>query len=550
VKYLYSLGSLDTFNGPLFGIGFAFQFRFGEDPDSAAGLIRSLRFEDAEMEDLFAAMQSYYTEQPPGEITITNTERHPIEDLRISFHQQGYMDSPTPAGTYESLAPGQTLTVELPVSFNAEVFKTEGITPLTGEVIVEYSSRGRPAEQRQPISYDLYDKTALTWSDDRKVAAFITPADSALRNYASYLRQSTRQETAANYNDTLQSAIQVYSGLEELGMMYQVDPSSPFTKVQENTRLVDSVSLPRETLSRITGDCDDLTVLYNSLLESLGVETGFITVPGHIYSVINTGIPAREYRKIHPDRDMSIALEGELWVPVEITMIGREPFIRAWKVGLEQWRNYEGQEEVRGFYRTASAQQVYRPVGLRETDLGLQYGDREEVSGAFQRELAAVTEDAVSDLRERAQSRREPDLYNRLGVAYARFGRYGRAADAFQTALALKSGYFSARVNMAGVQFLREAYREAFQEYRQALELLREQQLDGSLTAMKILVNLSKTSNRLGDREQAQQYLERAAEIDESVRTRYAYLAEGQEGAGRASAAGGGEEILFLDEGE
>jgi tetratricopeptide (TPR) repeat protein len=546
VKYLHSLGKLETFNGPIFGIGFAFQFRFGKDPDSAAGLIRSLRFGDVQMSDLFAAMQSYYPDNPPGRIEITNTESHPVRDVRVSFFQKGYMDSPTPAAAFDTLQPGASRSVELPVSFNAEVFKTEGITPLTGEVVVEYSSRGRPAEQRQPVSYDLYDKTALTWNDDRKVAAFITPADSALRNYASFIRQAGWETRAESYNQRLQTAMQIYAGLEVLGMAYQVDPSSPFTEVQENTMLVDSVSLPRETLSRITGDCDDLTVLYNSLLESLGIETGFITVPGHIYSVINTGVPAREYERIHPDRSMSIALDGELWIPVEITMIGSEGFLRAWQVGLEQWRSYEEQTEERGFHRTAEAQQTYRPVGLRETDLGLQYGSREAIRRGFERHFAAVAEETVSGLRGRAETERRPDLYNGLGILYARFGMYRRAADAFTAALAIRQGYFSARVNMAGVQYLRDAFREAQQEYRHALDLLREKGLTGSLTAMKILVNLSKTSYQLEEYGQARSYLQRAAEIDGSVTERYAYLAGGDEAGGRAAEAGGGMPILFI----
>ncbi len=54
--------------------------------------------------------------------------------------------------------------------------------------------------------------------------------------------------------------------------------------------VVDTVHLARETLKSGLGDCSDLTVLYDSMLESLAVETGFITVPGHIYAAINTKV--------------------------------------------------------------------------------------------------------------------------------------------------------------------------------------------------------------------------------------------------------------------
>ena len=38
--------------------------------------------------------------------------------------------------------------------------------------------------------------------------------------------------------------------------------------------------MPRLTLKRRYGDCKNLTVLFCSLLETRGIRTGFITVPG------------------------------------------------------------------------------------------------------------------------------------------------------------------------------------------------------------------------------------------------------------------------------
>lgn len=63
----------------------------------------------------------------------------------------------------------------------------------------------------------MYDKESLTWDDTRKAAAFVTPADSALRNYTSYVRQSSRERVVPGYNEELQTAIQVYYGLKEIG---------------------------------------------------------------------------------------------------------------------------------------------------------------------------------------------------------------------------------------------------------------------------------------------------------------------------------------------
>jgi len=352
LKYLHSFSYLKDYDGFILGIGFSASYRFGEDPDAPTAIIRSLKFSESDIPDLFAAMQSYYVNNPIGSISITNSEKHDIEDLEISFYQAGFMDTPTPAASIPVLEGGKTVEIPIFASFNREVFSVEGITPLTGEIIVSYTSRGKPAEQKTSVTYDLHDKTSMVWDDDKKVAAFITPADSALRNYASFIRQSCRESTIPAYSEPMQFAVQVFHALGEIGCLYQVDPTLPFTEVQENLMVVDSISLPRNTLKNITGDCDDLTVLYCSLLETVGINTAFITIPGHIYAAYNTKVAARDFGKIHPDRKMTISIDGELWVPVEITMIGKTGFLEAWRTGIEEWTRYDNEASVRAFYKT------------------------------------------------------------------------------------------------------------------------------------------------------------------------------------------------------
>ncbi|MBN2551644.1 MAG: hypothetical protein JXB06_02690 [Spirochaetales bacterium] len=549
VKYLLSLSDLEEFNGFIFGIGFCASYRFGQDPDAPGAVIRSLRFEQVSMPAVFAAMQSYYVNNPVGRVTLVNTEKHAITDVEVDFLQPGYMDSPTPAAAVERLEPGQSAEVPLFASFNREVFATEGVTPLTGEVIARYKSRGKPAEQRQSVTYDLHDKTAMTWDDDRKVAAFITPADSALRNYSSFIRQACKEQQIPLYNGALQLAIQVFHALAEIGCLYQADPTLPFTRVQENPVVVDSVSLPRDTLRRITGDCDDLTVLYCSLLEAAGAETAFITVPGHIYSAFNTGEAGREYQQLHPERSMTINVEGELWVPVEITLIGKSGFVEAWRKGAEQWLEYGNAPEKRGFYRTRECQEVYRPVGLRETDLGLQYGRTEAIIEGFERDMDRVIEAVATEHSQAAhQSGREQD-YNKLGIVYARFQRYAQAERAFQKALDVNPAYLSAQVNLANLLYLKKDFSRAVEQYLRSYDALVQRGMGQDSMALKVLLNISKAYYLMEDYGRAEGYYARAERIDAQKAAEHAYL-----GTRRSSQARAAEErdpeydILFVEE--
>ena len=549
VTYMYSFApeSMWLYDGLFFCVGFGISFRFGQDPDVTGGAIRSINFVDVEVSDSFAAMQSYYVDHPIGTVTIENSDEDEIEDVVVSFYQAGFMDSPTPATKIQTLEAGETLSVDLFASFNDEVFSTEGITPLTGEVQVSYSSKGRGATQSQAVTYDLYDKTSLTWDDDRKVGAFITPADSALRNYSSFVRQTTKEDVLAAVPKNLQTAMQVYHGLSELGMLYQIDPTSPFTEAQGNPIVVDSISLPRTTLQRRTGDCDDLTALYCSLLETVGIKSAFMTVPGHIYAAFDSGVAAKDYDELHPVREMALSVNGNLWVPVEITMIGRGTFMEAWQTGVQEWLG-ENDEKNRGFYLTAEAQKEFRPVGLRETDLGLQYAQTAEpLSRVFDEELARYADVMLAPLIAEAERSGGFRDYNILGVTAAKLTRYTTAESAFRSALESRPDSLSVRVNLGSLLYLQDRHADAIEAFIGALDAVDQSQRAGDSFKAKVCLNIAKAYYELEDFTQAKSYYDRAAGYDETTVTRHEYLAAASSGEGRATEAQESQ-ILFIEE--
>ena len=533
--YQYGLTELDTFNGLSFSIGISAAYRFGTDPDAPQSAFRAIEYASVDMPDLFAAMQSYYAGNPFGTVTIQNTERVPVENVTVSFYQPDLMDSPTVSMVIPELAPGEPVEVPLMAVFNSSVFELEGVTPRSGEIIVDYSYRGRPASQSSAVSYDLYDKTALTWDDNQKVAAFITPSDGALRNYQAALQRYTRPSSLMGLSDGLEAAIAAYVGLEELGIIYQADPTSPFLDAQSDTLVVDSVSLPRDTLRRFAGDCDDLTVLYCTMLESAGIETGFVTVPGHIFPVVNTGVAANRYAMLHPDRAMSINIDGELWVPVEITLLGSGNFSAAWRRGMELYSQFVPEEGDLNI--TAVAQSVYRPVGLRQADLGLQYGDDEAIATEYSREIDRVVSAILSELDQRVATRGSAGDYNRLGIAAAQLGYDSRAEDAFRGALRADSTFVNARINLGALQILQGRDTAAILTLQNAADQLQRvsEPSPDSLTA--IYINLARAHYSLEQFDDAERYLTMASDIDPERASQYSYIAAVGADGGNARAA-------------
>ncbi|MDC7235026.1 MAG: hypothetical protein PQJ58_17470 [Spirochaetales bacterium] len=536
LRYRRSFSTLERFNGFSFGLGFGVAYRTGTDPDDPKAEIKSIRFGEFDLPPMFASMQSYYSSNPIGTIELTNTEKFPIHDVNINFMQAGFMDAPTKADSIAEIGPGESVDVDIYAAYNQEVFSIEGISPLTAELSIDYSARGNTGRQMMTVSYDLHDKESLTWDDDRKMAAYITPSDSALRNYASFVRQSARDVVNPGLNESLQVGLQMFYGLTEVGCIYQKDPTSPFDAAQENPFVIDKVSLPRNTLKRGTGDCDDLTALYCSLLESVGIETAFITTPGHIYAAFNTKEEARNYQQIHPDKTRTLNIEGELWVPVEITLIGTSGFEQAWEVGADEFNKYENETEKRGLYRTRDAQQVFRPVGLKETDLGLQYGEKASIARAVDQATGQLVNKIIAYYDQQAREKDSKSGYNRLGTICTQFGEYNRAEQAFNYALALDRNYLPSKVNLANIMFLKGQYQNALRLYHNVEQDYLSRSRTSSAAYARVVLNLSRCYYELQNFDKSADYANQLKELDPGLLRQYSYLTE--DGAGASAAEG------------
>ncbi|HAK46349.1 MAG TPA: hypothetical protein DCO79_10595, partial [Spirochaeta sp.] len=522
--------TIERFDGFSFGVGFSGSYRFGEDPDAPQAEYRSIKIENLEFPPVFAPMQSFYAKNPVTSISIKNIEKIDVTDVEVSFFQAGFMDTPTKAASYDLIEAGAIVEIPIPAIYNQQIFTTEGITPLTGEIIVEYKNNARPVNQKFPVSYDLYDKESLTWDDDNKVAAFITPADSALRNYSSYVRQICKDYTVNGFSAELQTAIQIYYALGELGVLYQRDPTSPFEAAQENPMIVDSISLPRNTLTRSTGDCDDLTVLFCSLLEAVGIETAFITVPGHIYAAFKTTTPAKSYKLLHPEKSMTINIDGELWVPVEITLMGEADFMTAWRTGVEEFTAYDDSPEARALNRTRKAQETYRPVTLTEKDLGLQYGDRTKIIQDFKTDLDKSIAGIIDDYELTAKEKGSKGSYNKLGITCAQLGEYNKAEQAFNSALTMDRNYLPPKINLGNVYFMKGEFQNALRLLHGAETSIIEAGKARGASYSSILLSISKCYYELENFEKANEYMNTLAEVDPEAASQNSYLASGEAG--------------------
>ncbi|MFW6251536.1 MAG: tetratricopeptide repeat protein, partial [Alkalispirochaetaceae bacterium] len=523
LQYTQSIGELERYDGLSFSLGVSVHYKFGQDPD-AGGIIRSIRFDKVEVHDVFPAMQSYYVNNPIGSVRFSNRDSVEITDVVVSFYQDGFMDTPTPVGELEKLEPGEGAEFDMTAAFNGSVFQTEGITPLSGEVIVDYTYRTKGVQQRTAVEYDMHDLRALTWDDTRKAAAMVTPSDSNMQNFASYARQSMRDLTVGMIPSQIQDAIGLFYALKETGIIYQRDPVIPFDEAQASPTIVDSITLPRQTLQRTTGECDDLTVLYASLLETVAVEAGFIATPGHLYNVFNTGVPAESRHLVHPDPYMTIEVEGEAWIPLEITLVGQAEFMEAWREGANEWHRYDENPEVRELVPVREAQQAYRPVALRQSDVPIPYGERAVIASRFNAGLDELVDLILAEYERVARGSENARDYNQLGIVAGDFRRFGVAERALNTSLALDRNFLPAQINLGNVYLLQEQPQNALRLFHRVEQSLVRNRRERSRSYPQVLLSISLAYYDLGNYDRAREYYLRLEVHDPVTASEYRHL--------------------------
>jgi tetratricopeptide (TPR) repeat protein len=187
-------------------------------------------------------------------------------------------------------------------------------------------------------------------------------------------------------------------------------------------------------------------------------------------------------------------------------------------------------------------------VGLVETDLGLQYAEREAIRASFVTDFSRLSGILLDPYRSRAEAREDLRSWNQFGVRAAMLQNLAVARDAFRRASRLDDRNIDPLVNLGSVEFLDESYERAYSVFLDASERMGSMRRVRSSTRLTVFLNLAKTAYRLENFEAAERYYEQAAAIDPEAVSGYAYIGTATSSGGtRASDASSGPPIFFAD---
>jgi len=500
-----------------------------------------LKISSIKTDGIFPVFYQYYDEHPIGKIEVKNNEKSSIEDLKVTVFIHEYMDIPKIYNFPGSIKRGEIQIIDLYALFNKKVLEiTEG-TKVAAEIKLNYTIKGEPRQKNRTETLKLENRNASIWDDDRRAAAFVTAKDPSILRFSKNLISLIRETGSQSIDSNLRTAIAIHEALSVYGLTYVIDPNTPYEDFVLNKQAIDFLQFPRQTLEYKAGDCDDLSILYSALLESVSIETAFITVPGHIYIAFALKMSPDNARSFFANSDDLIYKNDKAWLPVEVTMVQKN-FREAWSIGAKEWRKYEGTDKA-GFYPVKEAWNIFAPVGLPGDNQNISIIKETEVVEIYNKELTNLVKREINqqekDLIERiSASNNNPRMVNKLGILYARYGIIEKAEAQFLKASSNQS-YAPSLMNLGNIYYMKNEMSKALEYYKKA-----DQKTPGNPS---VLLGLARVSYALDDYESAEENYNQLEIVAPEIAGKFAYLTTQYDTSARAAEADRMEEMLWED---
>ncbi len=476
-----------------------------------------IAMENLRLERVFAAAHKQYATEPLGRIKVRNDSAEDYKGLRLSFFIKEYMDFPV-SQEIPPLQSKGSLELTLNATFNNKVLGIDEDTRVLVVVTLALAdARDGSQEITQPMT--LYGKNALIWSNSDMVGSFVTPRDETLRNFVREAANRYGGTPQSVLNRPLSQAATVFNVLSALGLRYQPDPNTPYSRLGADQ--VDYVQFPRETLKLKSGDCDDLSVLLAAAYENLGIESAMVEVPGHLFMMFRTGVKVADRGLISLQDELLVIRDGEVWIPVEATLLATS-FSEAWAEGARKYRDAAAKKDVK-VVSLRQAWERFPPATLAPAPLAVEVPSGERVSRLIERErsllVAQRLEREVLPYRQAlAVNSKDIDARLQIGTIYARNGIMDVAQREFDAVLELDPRNASALNNRGNLYFGRGDFERALDAYRTAEEL------DPADAGIRL--NAALALYRLGKLAEARDKFREAARLKSDITAQYGAFAK------------------------
>ncbi len=473
---------------------------------------------------VFRSLYKYYEENDFLDVVIANSAPEEIRasvsvlipNAMVTEHQETVVLPPQSKQKYTLKC-----TFDQGLFNQPEAYFDNFVTPV---VRVTYTrDRKEQSTEKKLERVYLAGKGKLSWNVPGMAAAFVTPADLSVAGLARGLVQRQMDLLSSKFNrSNIGKAVLLFDALGAYRIRYQADQKTPFASVSDDKTVFDTVQYPGELLAKPEGvetkigDCDDLTVLYTSLLENLSIDTAFLEANdpghGHIYMMFDSGISPDKAEDHFLSAGEYVEWQGRIWIPVETTMYGFT-FADAWRNGAAEYHRLKPKKLIDEVY-VQQWLQTYKPASIAPVDIVLP--DNATFDSLLVRDLDFFDQRIDQIALGSAASLDTPEGAYDAGAAYLRINHLEKALRMFEKVLTMQPSHFDA-INAQGVILAHQGhYDEALALFRRALETEDE---------TGIRMNVALTYYLKGERETADKLFEEVVARDESYLELFDFLA-------------------------
>ena len=292
---------------------------------------QSVKFEDVQiLNEIYPTLSENYLSYPFAKAKVVNLTDKPVTvkpSSKIEGINSERIDSPPVV-----VPPGDTAQIPFYTIIPSTYQKDK-----TGISYIDFYLSDASNHDEDKVQKPILINGINAW--DGKVINlryFIKKDNQFSMNYAKEVISRYKSEL-----DTLSYALSVFYKIRILfnyfvkNMVYTSSPRAA----------QDYVQFPHETFKLKGGNCDDLSVCYSSLLESVGIQTALIDYKpvggiGHVAVLVNTQLsPSQAGVITHNDskyivRKNDMGVE-EVWIPIETTSL--TGFNKAWDLGASKF---------------------------------------------------------------------------------------------------------------------------------------------------------------------------------------------------------------------
>jgi len=485
----------------------------------------NIEMEEESLDPVFPVLYSWYENNPFGKVKITNKEDAVITDVKVSFYQPQYMGHPNECGRIKSLEIDESFEVDLTAFFSEQMLELIEKTDTQANIIVEYKYLGQKKTDSNVMIVPVYGRNNMSWADDRCASVFVSSKDPAALWFAKYITSVVRDNVRTGVALNIQYAMGIFESLDQFGLNYVIDPTSAFAD-NVGSASIDFLQFPYQTLMYRGGDCDDISILVSSLFEAIGIDTAFITIPGHIFMAFDSGLTVEEAKKQFTSLDDLIIDGDEVWVPLEITLTD-EGFNKAWKVGAREW-NQAAKQNTAALYKMRDSWQIYRPVSVPGATARFTLPDEKIVGKLFSHSvddyILRQIQPQIVAFEQKLKTEKTAENYNDFGVLYARYGLFAKAEAQFKNARRLD--YLPAILNTANLYYSMKDFGRADQWYREVLN-----RDEGNIYA---ILGIARCAYETGEYDVCDEYYGIVYKRDYKLASDFAYLGSFEASKGRS----------------